>query len=84
LGNEGQDGYVLVVDSEGVMSPEKSDSEFDRRICSYLVMISDRIIVNIKGEMDLPLKNLLTTIGLCISQLNPASLSLTSLHYIFS
>ena len=48
---ESQIKYLLIVDSEGLHSPERGDSEYDRKICTYLLNNIDLLMVNVKGEM---------------------------------
>ena len=48
--------YMLIIDSEGLMSPEKNDSEFDRKITLFCLAIAQYIIVNIKGELEIHMK----------------------------
>ena len=59
--------YMLVLDSEGLQSPEKNDDEFDRKITLFLLAVSQLIIVNIKGDLHLPMRRLLE---ICVLSLN--------------
>ena len=43
--------YLLIIDSEGLHSSERNDSEYDRKICSFLMNNVDLLLVNVKGEM---------------------------------
>ena len=59
--------YILIIDSEGLQNPEKKDPEFDRKICCFLLSISDIVIINVKGEFCEPMKNLLEICCLCLN-----------------
>jgi energy-coupling factor transporter ATP-binding protein EcfA2 len=43
--------YLIIIDSEGLHSAERSDPEYDRKICSFLMNNIDLLMVNVKGEM---------------------------------
>ena len=44
--------YLMIVDSEGMQSSERSDAQFDRQICSFLMNNMDMLLVNVKGEFN--------------------------------
>lgn len=44
--------YILIVDSEGLDGSERGDSQYDRKICSFLMNNVDLLLVNVKGEMN--------------------------------
>ena len=41
-----------MLDTEGLMSPERNDSEYDRKIVLFAMLAADILIVNSKGEMN--------------------------------
>ena len=43
--------YLVLVDSEGLHSSERSDAEYDRKVCSFIMNNMDILIVNVKDEM---------------------------------
>ena len=43
--------YLIILDTEGLNSPERSDKEYDRKIVLFTLMCSDFLIVNSKGDM---------------------------------
>jgi len=62
--------YVLIIDSEGLQSNEKkTDILFDRKICCFILSISDIVIINVKGEINQPMKNLLEICCVCLNEL---------------
>ncbi|CAD8098190.1 unnamed protein product [Paramecium sonneborni] len=51
--------YILLLDSEGLQNPNQQDSEFDKRLALFIISISDIIILNVKGEINLEFHNLI-------------------------
>ncbi|CAD8146616.1 unnamed protein product [Paramecium octaurelia] len=43
--------YILLLDSEGLQSPNQQDPEFDKKISLFIIQISDILIFNVKGEI---------------------------------
>ena len=44
--------YFIILDTEGLNSPERSDKEYDRKIVLFSLLCSDILIINSKGDMD--------------------------------
>jgi len=51
--------YILIIDSEGLMNSEKNDPIFDNKIVLFILAISNIVLINIKGDIHQPMKNLL-------------------------
>ena len=51
--------YMMLLDTEGLDSPERSDKEYDRKIVLFTLMCSDFLIVNAKGDMSATMKDIL-------------------------
>ena len=43
--------YLMLLDTEGLNSPERSDDEYDRKIVLFTMLCSDFIVVNTSGDM---------------------------------
>jgi predicted GTPase len=43
--------YLILLDTEGLNSPERQDKEYDRKIVLFTLMCSDFLIVNSRGDM---------------------------------
>ena len=43
--------YFIILDTEGLNSPERDDKEFDRKIVLFTLMCSDFLIINSRGDM---------------------------------
>ena len=58
---------MLLLDSEGLFSTERTDPKFDRRLASFCVANSNFLMINIKGELSTDvqdvLENVIFTIG---------------------
>ena len=43
--------YFILLDTEGLNSPERADEEFDRKIVLFTLLCSDFLIINSRGDM---------------------------------
>lgn len=53
------DKVIMVIDTEGLLSTTARDSEFDNRVATFVMSVSDIVIINNKGELARQLKDLL-------------------------
>ena len=44
---------ILILDSEGIFSIERDDPMFDRRLATFCMAVSNLILINIKGELNI-------------------------------
>ena len=44
--------YLIILDTEGLNSPERAEPEYDRKIVMFSLLCSDFLIINSRGEMD--------------------------------
>ena len=51
--------YIMLIDTEGLLSIEKSDSEYDRRLVLFCLAVSHLVIVNMMGDVNETLKDML-------------------------
>ena len=42
---------ILILDSEGLFSIERSDPKFDRRLAIFCMAVSNVLLINIKGKL---------------------------------
>ena len=68
--------FIMFLDSQGLLSEEVRDLDFDRKIATYLYGISKIILVNFSGDFPDPLKNLLEVSCFSYHQLDLGSKSL--------
>ncbi len=56
-----------MIDTEGLLSVSARDHSFDVQITSFVMLISDLVIINNKGEINTTLRDLL---GVCVYAIN--------------
>lgn len=49
----------MIIDTEGLLSPSSRDHIFDNRIATFVLSISNLVILNNKGELNAQQKDLL-------------------------
>ena len=50
--NEAGVKWMLVLDTEGLQSPERIDNEYDRKIVLFAMLSANVLIINSKGELN--------------------------------
>ena len=50
---------ILILDSEGIFSIERDDPKFDRRLAIFCMAVSNVLMINIKGELNIEIKKVL-------------------------
>ena len=58
--------YILVIDTEGLLSIQKGDEQYDKRIILFCLAVSHLVLVNVEGEINDTIK---TFFVLCIQTL---------------
>lgn len=51
---------VLVMDTEGLLSIEKADESYDKRLTLLSMACANKVIVNVNGEINISMKKILT------------------------
>jgi len=57
---------IFIIDTGGLMSPEKNNKEFDNKILLFILAVSNIVLINIKGDLHLPMKNLIQMCGISL------------------
>ena len=57
--NKAQVKWLLMLDTEGLQSPERIDDEYDRKIVLFAMLSSNFLIINNKGEINAQMINTL-------------------------
>jgi len=52
--------YFLILDTEGLQSPERKDEEYDRKIVIFTLLCSDFLVINSRGDMRASMNRILT------------------------
>lgn len=76
--------YLLVLDTEGLQSPEKEDTEFDRKITLFCLAISHMVLINVAKDMNLHMKELLEICLTCLGILEKARMPTPEFFMIFN
>ena len=53
--------WLLMLDTEGLCSPERNDQEYDRKIVLFAMLSADLLIINTKDEIKSTMKDLIET-----------------------
>jgi hypothetical protein len=59
--------YIIILDTEGLQSPNQKDHEFDKKIALFTIAVSDIILLNVRGEINNSFKSL---IQMCLLSLS--------------
>ena len=51
--------WLIMLDTEGLQSPERFDDEYDRKIVLFAMLSSDVLIINSRGEINATMVNTL-------------------------
>jgi hypothetical protein len=51
--------YLIILDTEGLNSPERAEPEYDRKIVMFTLLCSDFLIINSRGDMSYQMKELI-------------------------
>ncbi|CAF3087071.1 unnamed protein product [Rotaria sp. Silwood2] len=76
--------YILLIDTEGLLSIEKSDKEYDRRLVLFSLAISHLMIVNMLGDVNETLKDMLTLCTDSLKQLNVGKVPKPTVHFVLN
>lgn len=50
---------ILILDSEGIFSIERNDPMYDRRLATFCIAVSNLVMINIKGEINIEIEKVL-------------------------
>ena len=50
---------ILILDSEGIFSIERNDPMYDRRLAIFCLAVSNILLINIKGELNIEIQKVL-------------------------
>ena len=50
---------ILILDSEGIFSIERNDPMYDRRLAIFCMAVSNVLLINIKGELNIEIRKVL-------------------------
>ena len=75
---------ILILDSEGLFSIERNDPKYDRRLAIFCFSVSNFLLINIKGELNTQVKEVLQVSIYALKQIkNIANMNTTARpHFI--
>ena len=77
--------YILLIDTEGLLSIERSDSEeYDRRIVLFCLAVSHVVIVNMNGELTTTVQNMLTLCADSLKNMDVTRIPKPVIHFILN
>ncbi|CAD7946535.1 unnamed protein product [Amoebophrya sp. A120] len=75
---------LMVIDTEGLKSPEKGDPEFDRKITLFCLAVSNLVIINVNTELDRSMQELLEICIYSLDGLNKAKMAMPQVFMVFN
>jgi uncharacterized protein YegL/GTPase SAR1 family protein len=76
--------YVLLIDTEGLMGIERGEKEFDRRLVLFCLAVSHVVIINIIGEINDTLKDMLTLCADTLKQIGVSIVPQPKIHFVLN
>ncbi|CAF1177923.1 unnamed protein product, partial [Didymodactylos carnosus] len=76
--------YIMLIDTEGLLSIEKDDKEYDRRLVLFCLAVSHVVIVNLLGDMNETLKDMLTLCADSLKQLDVSKVPQPIIHFVLN
>ncbi|CAF1459074.1 unnamed protein product, partial [Didymodactylos carnosus] len=76
--------YIMLIDTEGLLSIEKGDKEYDRRLILFCLAISHLVIVNMMGDINETLKDMLTLCADSLKQIGVNTTNQPIVHFVLN
>ncbi|CAF3091340.1 unnamed protein product [Rotaria sp. Silwood2] len=76
--------YILLIDTEGLLSIEKGDEQYDKRLILFCLAISHLVIVNVKGEINETLKQMLLLCTQSLKYLGETHITRSTVHFVLN
>ena len=76
--------YIMLIDTEGLLSIEKSDHEYDRRLVLFCLAVSHLVIVNMMGDVNETLKDMLTLCADSLKQIGVNKVNQPIVHFVLN
>ncbi len=76
--------YIMLIDTEGLLSIEKSDNEYDRRLVLFCLAVSHLVIVNMMGDVNETLKDILTLCADSLKQIGVNKVNQPIVHVVLN
>ncbi|CAF1183940.1 unnamed protein product [Adineta ricciae] len=76
--------YMMLIDTEGLLSIEKGDKEYDRRLVLFCLAVSHLVIVNMLGDVNETLKDMLTLCADSLKQIGVNTVNQPIVHFVLN
>jgi GTPase Era involved in 16S rRNA processing len=76
--------YIMLIDTEGLLSIEKGDKEYDRRLVLFALAVSHLVIVNMMGDINETLKDMLTLCADSLKQIGVNTVNQPIVHFVLN
>ncbi|CAF0912558.1 unnamed protein product [Didymodactylos carnosus] len=76
--------YILLIDTEGLLSIEKGDKEYDRRLVLFCLAVSHLVIVNMLSDINEALKDILTLCADSLKELGVNKVNQPKVHFVIN
>jgi hypothetical protein len=76
--------YIMLIDTEGLLSGEKADKEYDRRIVLFCLAVSHIVIVNMAGEISSTLQDMLKLCTDSLKNMGESTIPRPIVHFILN
>ncbi len=75
---------ILILDSEGIFSIERQDPMYDRRLAIFCLSVSNLLLINIKGELNIEIEKVLQVAIFALNRIAEvaANLKKARIHFI--
>ncbi|CAF5153412.1 unnamed protein product, partial [Rotaria sp. Silwood1] len=76
--------YIMLIDTEGLLSIEKDDKEYGRRLVLFCLAVSHLVIVNMTGDINETLKDMLTLCADSLKQIGVNTANQPIVHFVLN
>ncbi|CAF4013161.1 unnamed protein product, partial [Rotaria sordida] len=76
--------YIMLLDTEGLLGTEKGDLEYDRRLILFCLAVSHLVIVNIAGDLNQAVKDMIILCVDSLKEINVNKMPTPILHFILN
>ncbi|CAF1589123.1 unnamed protein product, partial [Didymodactylos carnosus] len=76
--------YIMLIDTEGLLSTEKGNEEYGRRLVLFCLAVSHLVIINISGQISEELKKMLELCANSLSHLGVDIVPKPVVHFVLN
>ncbi|CAM4765943.1 unnamed protein product [Rotaria magnacalcarata] len=76
--------YILAIDTEGLLSSQKSDEPYDKKLILFCLAVSHLVIVNVEGEILEPVKKCFVLCAQALKYLGETRVRQPTVHFVLN